>query len=185
MVWRKGAVGNGSDGAGHVAIVERVNSPTSVYTSESNYGGAAFFNQTRPVGDGNWGLSGAYAFRGFIVNPGSGYVPIPSGYVGSPVGRDTSKDQVEIAIDILHARSGPYLMDNVKGYIKPGIYNVLEIKDMTGEASNGYLWYLVHDGYWCAQVEGVTYRPKAVTPQPDALQLAVNQAVALLTPFVK
>lgn len=66
MVWH----GVGSK-AGHVAIVEKVNSSTQVYTSESSYNGAAFFNKTRNKGsNGNWGLSTTgYKFLGFIYNP--------------------------------------------------------------------------------------------------------------------
>ena len=35
MVWQKGATLKGSDGAGHVAIVEQIISPTEIVTSES------------------------------------------------------------------------------------------------------------------------------------------------------
>jgi hypothetical protein len=42
ICWRKGSVDGGQDGAGHVAIVERVNGDGSVYTSESGYGSTAF-----------------------------------------------------------------------------------------------------------------------------------------------
>ncbi len=70
MVWRKGATLNGSDGAGHVAIVEKVISETEVYTSESGYGSKAFWNQTRKKGtDGRWGAGAQYTFLGFIYNP--------------------------------------------------------------------------------------------------------------------
>lgn len=70
MVWQKGATLSGSDGAGHVAIVEKVVSNTEVYTSESGYGSKAFWNQTRKKGsDGNWGCSASYKFLGFILNP--------------------------------------------------------------------------------------------------------------------
>jgi LysM repeat protein len=69
MVWRKGATLDGSDGAGHVAIVEKVVSPTQVITSESAYGGKAFYTQTRNKGTGNWGMGGTYTFLGFIYNP--------------------------------------------------------------------------------------------------------------------
>ncbi len=70
MVWQKGDSLSGSDGAGHVAIVEKVISETEVYTSESSYGGKAFYNKTRKKGnDGNWGLGKDYTFLGFIYNP--------------------------------------------------------------------------------------------------------------------
>lgn len=69
MVWRKGKTLSGSDGAGHVAIVEKVVSPTEVYTSESGYGSKPFWNQTRKKGSGNWGCNSNYTFLGFIYNP--------------------------------------------------------------------------------------------------------------------
>lgn len=69
MCWQKGATLSGNDGAGHVAIVERVNSDGSVYTSESGYGSSAFWNQTRYNSNGRWGIGSGYTFRGFIYNP--------------------------------------------------------------------------------------------------------------------
>ena len=70
MVWQKGATLNGSDGAGHVAIVEKVVSDTEVYTSESGWGSSnPFWNKTRTKGNGNWGQGAAYKFLGFIYNP--------------------------------------------------------------------------------------------------------------------
>lgn len=69
MCWKKGATLSGSDGAGHVAVVERVNSDGSVYTSESGYGSSAFWNQTRYNSNGRWGIGSGYTFRGFIYNP--------------------------------------------------------------------------------------------------------------------
>lgn len=70
MVWQNGATLSGSDGAGHVAIVEKVVSPTEVVTSESAYGGKAFWTDTRKKGsDGNWGQGSKFKFLGFIYNP--------------------------------------------------------------------------------------------------------------------
>lgn len=64
MCWGK----NG--GAGHVAIVERVNANGSVYTSESGWGSSAiFWNQTRSNSNGRWGSGSAYYFRCFIYLP--------------------------------------------------------------------------------------------------------------------
>ena len=65
----KGSTLNGGDGAGHVWIVERVNSSSSTYTSESGYGSTAFWNQTRSNSNGRWGLGSGYTFRGFIYLP--------------------------------------------------------------------------------------------------------------------
>lgn len=76
MCWQHGTL-SGSDGAGHVAIVEKVISDTEVYTSESSYGGTAFFNATRKKGTGKWGISN-YTFRGFIYNPAIKPEPTPT-----------------------------------------------------------------------------------------------------------
>ena len=69
MVWQKGATLSGNDGAGHVAIVEKVYSNNKVYTSESAWGGSAFWNATRTNSNGRWGMGSGYKFRGFIYNP--------------------------------------------------------------------------------------------------------------------
>ena len=69
MVWQKGSTLSGNDGAGHVAIVEKVIDANTVYTSESGYGGNAFWNSTRKNTNGRWGIGSGYTFRGFIYNP--------------------------------------------------------------------------------------------------------------------
>jgi len=74
MVWRKGDISSRADGAGHVAIVERIDSANQIYTSESAYNGSAFYNATRTNNNGRWGMGSAYAFRGCIVNPAIGDV---------------------------------------------------------------------------------------------------------------
>lgn len=67
-VWAKGEVGNGSDGAGHVAVVEIVNAQ-NIVTSESGWGASKeFWTATRKNG-GNWGQSNAYRFIGFVLPP--------------------------------------------------------------------------------------------------------------------
>ena len=75
MVWQHGSLASG-DGAGHVAVVEKVIDKDTVYTSESSYGGKAFFNATRKNSDGKWGIS-YYTFRGFIYNPAVPDEPVP------------------------------------------------------------------------------------------------------------
>ena len=79
MVWQKGNTLDGSDGAGHVAIVEKVISDTEVYTSESGYGSSKpFWNSTRKKGSGNWGAGSGYKFLGFIYNPAVPDEPAPA-----------------------------------------------------------------------------------------------------------
>ena len=74
MVWQKGSTLGDSDGAGHVAVVERIDSANQIYTSESGYGSTAFYNAVRSNSNGRWGLGSAYKFRGCIVNPAIGDV---------------------------------------------------------------------------------------------------------------
>ena len=68
MCWQKGSLSS-SDGAGHVAVVEKVYDNNHVYTSESGYGGSAFWNQHRYNTNGRWGIGSGYAFRAFIYLP--------------------------------------------------------------------------------------------------------------------
>lgn len=85
MVWQKGTLAS-SDGAGHVEVVERIDSDTQVYTSASNYAGTAFYNATRKKSGGNWNCWTGYTFRGFIKNPAV--------TVDSPAADDAADDPV-------------------------------------------------------------------------------------------
>ena len=77
MVWQKGATLSNCDGAGHVAIVEKVISSTEIMTSESGWNSKPFWNQVRYKGNGNWGQNNSYKFLGFIYNPAVDVTPIP------------------------------------------------------------------------------------------------------------
>ncbi len=77
MVWQKGATLSGNDGAGHVAVVEKIIDSNTIYTSESGYGSSAFWNSTRRNSNGRWGLGSGYTFRGCIVNPAIGKITAP------------------------------------------------------------------------------------------------------------
>ena len=79
MVWQAGSTKSGSDGAGHVAIVEQINADGSVITSESGYNAkSAFWTQTRNNSNGRWGQPSNYKFLGFIYNPAVEDTPIPT-----------------------------------------------------------------------------------------------------------
>ena len=92
MVWRKGATLSNSDGAGHVAIVERIISDTQIVTSESGWNSAPFWTKTRNKGNGNWGAGAGYTFLGFIYNPAvnDGSAAIGSSTSNTNVGNATS-----------------------------------------------------------------------------------------------
>lgn len=67
VCWRKGQAGNSGDGAGHVAIVEQINSDGSINTSNSAYGGTRFY--TKLLQPPNYVMGSSYTFQGFIYNP--------------------------------------------------------------------------------------------------------------------
>lgn len=69
MVWQKGATLSGNDGAGHVAVVERVYSDGTILTSESGWASWAFKTVRRDNSNGRWGQNPYYKFRGCIINP--------------------------------------------------------------------------------------------------------------------
>lgn len=106
MVMQKGATLSGGDGAGHVFIVEDIleyganGYASKIYTSESGYGGSAFWNSTRSNANGRWGHGSGYKFRGCIVNPAVGKKnaykePAPAPTPG-PVGKFNVGDKVII-----------------------------------------------------------------------------------------
>lgn len=149
MVWQKGNTLNGSDGAGHVAIVEKVVSKTEVITSESGYGcSRPFWTQTRKKGtNGRWGCNSSYKFLGFIKNPAvkDEPIPAPTPAVAPTVPRDSTKNQIGVNGNDLRVRSGAGTNKSVIGFASKGIYNFYETKK-----ANGYTWYRIADGQWIA-----------------------------------
>lgn len=80
MVWQKGASLSGGDGAGHVAVVERVYDDGTIMTSESGWASWAFKTVRRDNNNGRWGQNSYYKFRGCIINPSikdPKVVPVP------------------------------------------------------------------------------------------------------------
>lgn len=69
MVWQKGSTLGGGDGAGHVAVVERVYNDGTILTSESGWASWAFKTVRRDNSNGRWGQNSYYKFRGCIINP--------------------------------------------------------------------------------------------------------------------
>ena len=78
MVWQKGKTLSDKDGAGHVAVVEKIVTANEIITSESGYNSYAFKTITRKNDNGRWGIGSGYTFRGCIVNPAIGMVTAPT-----------------------------------------------------------------------------------------------------------
>lgn len=93
IVWAKGKTWTSSDGAGHVAVVEKINSDGSIITSESGYGCAnPFWTSHREKGGGNWGAGTDYKFIGFVYQPNT---PEPQPEPATCIKKgDTGKDVV-------------------------------------------------------------------------------------------
>ena len=68
ICWRKGKAGCVSDGAGHVAFVEKVYSNGDVLTSNSAYGGSRYYTK-KYLKSKNYYMGKNYTFQGFIYNP--------------------------------------------------------------------------------------------------------------------
>ena len=109
MVWQKGATLSGTDGAGHVAVVERIDSANQIYTSESGYGSSAFWNSIRKNNNGRWGLGNGYTFRGCIVNPAIGdvhYVTPTNSQPSTPSSDISNKSVDELAREVIAGKYG-------------------------------------------------------------------------------
>ena len=75
--------------------------------------------------------------------------------IGTPVERNKSVNQIEVLIDNLNLRESYSTNSNRIGYIRKGIYNVLDSKN-----NEGYIWYKV-ENYWIASNDNWTkYYPK-------------------------
>lgn len=82
IVWAKGKTWTSSDGAGHVAVVEQINSDGSIITSESGYGCKnPFWTTHREKGGGNWGAGSEYRFLGFVYQPEDKQPDVPGGLI--------------------------------------------------------------------------------------------------------
>ncbi len=132
MVWQKGATLSGNDGAGHVAIVERIDSANQIYTSESGYGSSAFWNSIRTNSNGRWGLGSGYTFRGCIVNPAIGDVH----YVTpTPTPTPSKKSVDEIAKEVIRGDWGNG--DDRKNRLTAAGYNYSEVQAKVNELLAG------------------------------------------------
>lgn len=136
MVWAKGQAGVSSDGAGHVAIVEKIIDKNRVYTSESGYGSkTAFWNATRSNSNGRWGMGSGYWFRGCIVNPAIGDVhyvdPTPA-----PTPTPTPTKSVdEVAREVIAGKWDNY--PKRKQLLEEAGYNYSEVQARVNEILAG------------------------------------------------
>lgn len=79
---------------------------------------------------------------------------------GTPVARDTTRNQLQINEDNVRARNGAN--GEILGYMNKGIYNSLEFVTV-----EGYDWHRVEDGLWFANGTWSTWLPKKEEPKKE------------------
>lgn len=157
ICWRKGVVGNESDGAGHVAVVERIEANGDVVTSNSAYGGSRFYTQTYKKSAGyNFG---SYKFQGFILLPvqvkndtdaGTGKKPVSEKYKVGDIVKFTGKTQYAASMattgtaakpgeakitSIATGAKRPYHVIHIDN--KSNVYGWVDAADITIATANG------------------------------------------------
>ena len=169
MVWRKGNTLSNSDGAGHVAIVEKIISDTQIVTSESGWNSTAFWTKTRNKGNGNWGAGSGYTFLGFIYNPApcckgtpttEKTESTPTYTVGKTYKTQVDSLSVRVGAGTNHARKTyAQLTPNAKanahptGYLKKGVaVTCLEVKRVGLD-----IWIRIPSGWCAAYYQGQYY----------------------------
>lgn len=148
IVWQAGATKSGKDGAGHVAIVEQINSDGSIVTSESGWGCKNPFWTTKRVkgADGNWGMNSNYKFLGFIYQPEkqelktSFVTKIVNKISGDKVTTAFNPYLVRVEIKDLNIRSGPGTNYARTGkFTGIGTFTIVEESDGQGATKWGKL----------------------------------------------
>ncbi len=177
MCWQKGTVDGGGDGAGHVAIVERVYSNSSVYTSESGYGSTAFWNQNRSNSNGKWGCGSGYSFRGFIYLPSDVQKIVDGGSQPTPAPTPGPSDKFNIGDKV--TINGPlYVSSNAAS---PGGSVSNKVTNITRKAVGAaHPYNTTGDLGWMDESSITKYVEPTPTPAPAPKELAVGDSVKIV-----
>ena len=138
ICWAKGKVGVGSDGAGHVAIVEEIKANGDIITSNSGYKTKRFWMQTFTKASG-YAMKG-YIFQGFICPP----VAFDQGETSPTTSsNDFVPYRVKVTGNPLNIRSEPSTAGGSKtvvGSIRDnGVYTIVEEASGKGASKWGKL----------------------------------------------
>lgn len=177
--WRKGKAGEPSDGAGHVAIVEKINPDGSVMLSNSSYGGTRFWLCTLKY---PYYFGANYVFQGFIYLPGSG-----SSYIVYTVERGDTLSKIARAFGTSVA-----VLAELNGITNPNLIYVgqkikipqAEYKTLTTAAATQYARAVIAGKYGNApqrrpNLKAALIRDgyKGTTAELDKIQAEVNRLV--------
>lgn len=174
--------GKNPDGAGHVAIVEKVNSNNSVYTSESGWGSTAFWNQTRTNANGRWGCNASYYFRCFIYLPDDvqkvvdGDQPTPP----SPTPTPTPSDKFNIGDDVI-LNGQIYVSSNAS--TPANTIKNKKTKVTRKNPGSAHPYNTTGDLGWCDESSLTKYTPEPTptpTPTPTPEPLKVGDKVKII-----
>lgn len=168
MCWQHGTVDGGGDGAGHVAIVERVYSNSSVYTSESGYGSTAFWNQSRSNSNGRWGCGSSYSFRGFIYLP-SDVQAVVDGTVNPPAPTPTPGPSDKFNIGDKVVINGPLYVSSTAANPSGSVSN--KVTTITRKAVGAaHPYNTTGDLGWMDESSIKTYEEPKPTPTPEPVR---------------
>ncbi|MCM1220534.1 MAG: CHAP domain-containing protein [Lachnospiraceae bacterium] len=138
VCWAKGKVGDGSDGAGHVAIVEEIKSNGDIVTSNSGYKTNRFWTQTFTKASG-YNMKG-YTFQGFIHLPNATPITTPTNPSASSEVTTVTPYRVRVTVTDLRIREGHGTDTKiVSSYIEPGVYTIVEEANGPGASKWGHL----------------------------------------------
>lgn len=139
ICWSKGKVGVGSDGAGHVAIVEEIKPNGDIVTSNSGYKTKRFWMQTFTKASG-YAMKG-YKFQGFICPPVTFDHDEPTPPTSSS--EEFTPYRVKITAGALNIRSEPSTAGGAKtvvGCIRgAGVYTIVAEANGQGASKWGKL----------------------------------------------
>lgn len=150
ICWRKGKLWNESDGAGHVAVVEKVKANGDIVTSESAYGGERWRTRTYTKKSGYY-LAPGYEFQGFIYIPvtfkvekksyktGAYRVMSPVLAVRSGAGKRYKKKKWKELTE--NARKQIKALNGIEydGYVKGVELDVTRVKGIWGKSASGWV----------------------------------------------
>ena len=164
---RRGAIGcmwGAGDKAGHVFIVERVDSNSRIYTSESGWGSStAFWNQIRDNSNGRWGMSGSYSFRCFIYLPADVQKIVDGEQPTPPAPTPTPSDKFNIGDDVV--LNGPiYVSSNASSPANVISNKITKITRKNPGSAHPY--NTTGDLGWCDESSLTKYSPAPTPPAP-------------------
>ena len=167
-VFRAGTTHNGSDGAGHVAVVEEIKSNGDIVVSQSAYGGTEFYLSTITKASG-YMYNSNRPFLGFIYCGIEFEQPIPASeniVAGKKVAlNNTPCYSSETAKEAYGTKTGTfYLWDNI---VRNGRIRITNAVSRVGVAGQVTCWINIDDVSLSASATTTTSKPQPVLKSVD------------------